>query len=78
MFLEQIDRDKHVQHLLQSMNQAFALVTTAQALKVIDTRPAIVRQLAQQTMNCALFIRDYADQQKFGEVACATMTNITC
>ena len=64
-FLEQIERDARMQRLLESMNYTYDFVEAADALETIKARPAIIERLAQQTTECAYFIRDYAGQRSF-------------
>ena len=49
------------------MNYAYEFVTAAEALQKIKARPTIIEGLAQQTTECAYFIRDYAHQSSFRE-----------
>ena len=56
-----------MKNLLESMNYAYDFVTAAESLQTIKSRPAIIERLAQQTTECAYFIRDYAAQQSFRE-----------
>lgn len=49
------------------MNDAYAFVSTAETLDAIDVRQAIIERLAQQSMGCAYFLRDYAGQNSLGE-----------
>jgi len=49
------------------MNYAYDFVAAANFLQTIKSRPAVIERLAQQTTECAYFIRDYAAQQSFGQ-----------
>ena len=77
MFVEQIHKDACIAQLVESMNDAYAFVDAAEPLKTINTRPKIVKRLAQQTTDCAYFIRDYADKTSLGEF-CYVRRSSTC
>lgn len=66
-FLEQVERDTRIAHLFESMNLAYAFVSAADPLRTINTRLEFVKCLAQKTMDCAYFIRDYAEKTSFRE-----------
>ena len=51
------------------MNYAYEFVTLVQALQMIEARQATVKHLAQLTMDCAYFIRDYSGQSNICEFA---------
>ena len=71
-FLAQVERDAHMKDLLKSMNYAYDFVAATESLQTIKSRSVIIENLAQQTTECAYFIRDYAAQQSFGKSFCAS------
>ena len=75
-FLEQIERDTQIKGLLELMNRAYDFVAAAEALQKIKARPAIIESLAQQTTECAYFLRDYAGKSGFRESAYVPTTRM--
>jgi len=58
--LEQIDRDDRIRHLVEVISDVFAFVKDANEVKKIASHGRILVVMAQQTTECAYFIRDYA------------------
>lgn len=79
-FLQQVSRDARIARLLESMHGAYAFVNAAEPLKTVETinvRREFVKRLSQKTMDCAYFIRDYAEQTKFREFTDMTYTSFS-
>lgn len=58
-----------MKNLSVSINYAYEFVTLAEALQTIKARQAVMGHLAQLTMDCAYFIRDYSGQCNFCKFA---------
>jgi hypothetical protein len=63
--LAQKARDETIDHLVETMNDAYSFVNDAAALKEIESHKQIIVALTQQTIDCAYFIRDYAINKSF-------------
>jgi hypothetical protein len=48
------------------MVDVYSFVDEAEPLKKFETQKRILVQMAQQTMECGYFIRDYARNKNFG------------
>jgi hypothetical protein len=64
--LAQIARDDSVNHLVETIADAYSFVREAEPLKEFKSQKRILVQMAQQTMECGYFIRDYAKNKNFG------------
>ena len=58
--LVQIDRDDSIVRLVETMDDVYSFVEEADPLKKIESLTRIIELIAQQTTECAYFIRDYA------------------
>ncbi|KIM86900.1 hypothetical protein PILCRDRAFT_815342 [Piloderma croceum F 1598] len=65
----QADRDDCIVHLVQVMDDVYSFVKEAEPMKKIESHRRIVALMAQQTTECAYFIRDYAKIKSFWERA---------
>src|SRR6202050_4049979 len=63
--LDQVDRDKCIVHLVEVINDIYSFVKQAEPMKKIQSHGRIVALMAQQTTECAYFIRDYAMNKNF-------------
>src|ERR1700691_5895126 len=63
--LAQVDRDEGVVHLAEVMDDAYSFVKEAEPIKKIESHGRIILLMAQQTTECAYFIRDYATNKGF-------------
>jgi hypothetical protein len=63
--LNQRERDNKVDHLLEVMADSYAFVLEAEPVKKIESHKRIVAVMAQQTTECAYFIREYAMNTNF-------------
>ncbi|KIM87374.1 hypothetical protein PILCRDRAFT_814882 [Piloderma croceum F 1598] len=67
--LAQVDRDNFLIRLVEIMDDAYSFVKEAEPTKTIESHRAIIELMAQQTTECAYFIRDYATNKNFWERA---------
>ncbi|KIM79211.1 hypothetical protein PILCRDRAFT_74639, partial [Piloderma croceum F 1598] len=67
--LAQVDRDNHIVHLVEVMDDVYSFVKEAEPIKRIESHGRIIALMAQQTTECAYFIRDYAMNKSFWERA---------
>ncbi|KIM85063.1 hypothetical protein PILCRDRAFT_817902, partial [Piloderma croceum F 1598] len=63
--IAQADRDDCMVHLVQVMDDVYSFVKEAEPMKKIESHRRIVALMAQQTTECAYFIRDYAMNKSF-------------
>ena len=63
--LAQVDRDDCIIYLLEVMDDVYSFVKEAEPAKRIGSQGRIVAVMAQQTTECAYFIRDYAMNKSF-------------
>jgi hypothetical protein len=63
-------RDESVNHLVETMADAYSFVQEAESLKEIASHKQILLRMAQQTVECGYFIRDYARNKIFGMLFC--------
>jgi hypothetical protein len=64
MIIDQSDRDVAVCSLFSKMNEVYVSLTKA-GLSEIESVKEVVERISQQTLECAYFIREYAQNQKF-------------
>jgi len=65
--LAQVDRDNRIVHLVEVIDDVYSFVEEADPIKKIESQHRIVALMAQQTTECAYFIRDYATHKSFWE-----------
>jgi hypothetical protein len=58
--LAQIDRDNRINQLVEVIDDVYSFVKDANLVKEIESQQKILAVMAQQTTECAYFIRDYA------------------
>ena len=63
--LAQVDRDEGIVHLAEVMDDAYSFVKEAEPIKKIESHGRIILLMAQQTTECAYFIRDYTTNKGF-------------
>jgi hypothetical protein len=63
--IAQADRDDCIVHLVQVMDDIYSFVKEAEPMKKIESHRRIAALMAQQTTECAYFIRDYAMNKCF-------------
>jgi hypothetical protein len=75
----QMDRDDCIVHLLEVIDDVYFFVHEAEPVKKIESHGRIITLMAQQTTECAYFIRDYAMDKSFclWISVCATRKDLT-
>jgi len=63
--LAQKERDEAINHLVEVMNSVYSFIQEAETLSYIESHRQIVAVIAQQTTDCAYFIRDYTINKNF-------------
>ncbi|KIM75554.1 hypothetical protein PILCRDRAFT_669545 [Piloderma croceum F 1598] len=63
--LAQVDRDSCIVRLVEIMDDVYSFVKEAEPIKKIESHSQIIALMAQQTTECAYFIRDYATNESF-------------
>jgi hypothetical protein len=67
IILAQAERDQSVHSLLQKLNQVYGFITRDDNLSKIESMHDVVGKIAQQTLECARFIREYSETKSFCE-----------
>ncbi|KAG2369752.1 hypothetical protein BDR07DRAFT_1604574 [Suillus spraguei] len=62
IILAQTSRDQSIQSLLEKLEQVYQFMSQDDALGQISSHRKIAGRIAQQTLECAHFIRDYSDE----------------
>ncbi|KAG2144689.1 uncharacterized protein EDB93DRAFT_1337981 [Suillus bovinus] len=65
IILAQAERDESVQRLLQKLDQVYGFIIQDDNLFKVESMSDVVRKIAQQTLECARFIRDYSETKSF-------------
>lgn len=67
LVLAQRDRDDNIEHLVGTMNNAFAFVqgATDAVLDKVKSHKEVVQHMAQLAIECAYFIRGYSKTRSF-------------
>jgi major membrane immunogen (membrane-anchored lipoprotein) len=65
--LHQIERDGKITDLVQDIQDLYAFLKATDPSKYDERQKKIVTSLAQQTIECAYFIRQYASDPNFCE-----------
>jgi hypothetical protein len=60
-----MDRDDAIVRLVETMDDVYSFVEEAEPMKKIESLGRIIELIAQQTTECAYFIRDYAMGKDF-------------
>jgi hypothetical protein len=60
-----MDRDNSIVRLVKTMDDIYSFVEEAEPMKKIESLGRIIELIAQQTTQCAYFIRDYATDNDF-------------
>jgi hypothetical protein len=68
MILDQADRDVAVSRLLSKISEVFTFITEEKELIKIQSMLATYGKIAQQTLECADFIRHYAETKSACEL----------
>jgi hypothetical protein len=75
--LAQVDRDNGIVHLAEIMDDILSFVKEAEPVKKIESHGRIIALMAQQTTECAYFIRDYATNKSFCRSAYTPHINVS-
>ncbi|KAG1868217.1 hypothetical protein C8R48DRAFT_761155, partial [Suillus tomentosus] len=65
IILAQTERDKSVQSLLEKLEQVYRFMSQEDTLSQISSKRSIAGRIAQQTLECVCFIRDYSEKKSF-------------
>ncbi|KAG2029149.1 hypothetical protein BDR03DRAFT_1096314 [Suillus americanus] len=65
IILAQTERDESVQSLLKKLEQIYDFMSRKDTLGQISSKRSIAGRIAQQTLECAGFIRDYSEKKSF-------------
>jgi hypothetical protein len=60
-----VDRDDCIFRLVETMDDVYSFVKEAEPIKKVESNGQIVALIAQQTTECAYFIRDYMTNKSF-------------
>ncbi|KAG1880417.1 hypothetical protein C8R48DRAFT_795856 [Suillus tomentosus] len=63
--LAQAERDESVHRLLQKLDEVYGFVTQDDNLSKVESMHDVIGKIAQQTFECARFIRDYSKTKSF-------------
>ncbi|KAG1838910.1 hypothetical protein DFJ58DRAFT_749153 [Suillus subalutaceus] len=63
IILDQTERDQLVQSLLDKLEEVYCFMSRDDTLGQISSKLSIVEQIAQQTLECTCFIRDYSEKK---------------
>ncbi|KAG2040400.1 hypothetical protein BDR03DRAFT_1089823 [Suillus americanus] len=63
IILDQTERDQLAQSLLDKFEEVYCFMSQDDTLGQISSKLSIVEQIAQQTLECACFIRDYSEKK---------------
>jgi hypothetical protein len=64
--LAQTERDDRIEHLLEVMTDVYAFILEAKDIKKMELHEKTLAIMAQQTTECAYFIRTYSTYTNFG------------
>jgi hypothetical protein len=65
IILAQTERDQSIQSLLDKLEEVYRFMTQRDTLGQISSKRSIAGRIAQQTLECARFIRDYSEKKGF-------------
>ena len=75
--LAQVDRDSAIVRLVGIIDDVLSFVKEAEPVKKIKSHGRIIALMAQQTTECAYFIRDYATNKSFCRSASTPHINVS-
>ena len=75
--LAQVDRDNAIVGLVEIIDDVLSFVKEAEPVKKIKSHGRIIALMAQQTTECAYFIRDYATNKSFCRSASTPHINVS-
>jgi hypothetical protein len=65
IILAQTERDQSIQSLLDKLEDVYRFMSQEDTLGQISSKRKISERIAQQTLECARFIRDYSQKKGF-------------
>ncbi|KAG2153455.1 uncharacterized protein EDB93DRAFT_1336299, partial [Suillus bovinus] len=65
IILAQAERDKSVDCLLQKLDEVYGFITKDDNLSKVEPMRDVIGKIAQQTLECARFIREYSKTKSF-------------
>ncbi|KAG1819391.1 hypothetical protein DFJ58DRAFT_739431 [Suillus subalutaceus] len=65
IIIAQAERDKSIHSLLEKLAEVYRFMTQEDSLGKIESMRGIVGKVAQQTIECARFIREYSETESF-------------
>jgi hypothetical protein len=65
IILAQTKRDQSVQSLLEKLEEVYDFMSQKDTLGQISSKRSIAGRIAQQTLECAGFIKDYSEKKGF-------------
>jgi hypothetical protein len=76
IILAQTERDQSIQSLLEKLVEVYIFMSQEDTLGQISSKHSIAGRIAQQTLECARFIRDYSKKKSFGESSSHCISHI--
>ncbi|KAG2113855.1 uncharacterized protein F5147DRAFT_834817 [Suillus discolor] len=65
IILAQVKRDESVDRLLQKLDEVYGFITRDENLSKVESMHDVIGKIAQQTLECARFIREYSETKSF-------------
>ncbi|KAG2113852.1 uncharacterized protein F5147DRAFT_787911 [Suillus discolor] len=65
IILAQAERDESVDRLLQKLDEVYGFITRDENLSKVKSMHDVIGKIAQQTLECARFIREYSETKSF-------------
>ncbi|KAG2159003.1 uncharacterized protein EDB93DRAFT_1100061 [Suillus bovinus] len=67
IILTQAERDKSINDLLKKLDEVYGFITQDDNLSKVESMRDVIGKIAQQTLECARFIREYSETKSFCE-----------
>ncbi|KAG1902624.1 uncharacterized protein F5891DRAFT_1215023 [Suillus fuscotomentosus] len=65
IIVAQAERDKSIKSLLEQLAEVYHFMTLDDSLSKIESMCGVISKIAQQTLECACFIREYSEMKSF-------------
>ncbi|KAG2112309.1 uncharacterized protein F5147DRAFT_684598, partial [Suillus discolor] len=65
IILAQAEHDESLQRLLQKLDEVYGFITQDDNLSKVESMHDVIGKIAQQTLECARFIREYSETKSF-------------
>ncbi|KAG1904384.1 uncharacterized protein F5891DRAFT_1275928 [Suillus fuscotomentosus] len=65
IILAQAKRDESMDRLLQKLDEVYGFITRDENLSKVESMHNVIGKIAQQTLECARFIREYSETKSF-------------